>query len=363
LQMLGFYQEQMLNLNQRLETYLNRVKLLDEENAKLTKEIQTLRRNHRGNHEQQKFLDEELRCARREVDTMWKERVYAEVDVARLTEELQTLDLQLQRETQAHIEANAKVNQSRRELEEEHRAQIWLTEKVNQLEHEMKSLIQTHQEEVANMEAMLMQTKVMPTMRPAVQQGPTLLELGEEYNQRAARAWQEAAEAYQGQLTRLEGSVNETRQRLIQVNKEKSESVLKLQNLDRELLGLQDLREHLEGTVNQQKESHCRDIQMLQVKALERERHTLAQKMDQLLQENRGLVQMKMSLSLEVATYRFVTSSRETPLCKSSLETFTAKVIKLHIVHYLVRVFINLSTSLLYHSTFFLVHFVIVSFV
>uniref|UniRef100_A0A3B3ZAH7 IF rod domain-containing protein n=1 Tax=Periophthalmus magnuspinnatus TaxID=409849 RepID=A0A3B3ZAH7_9GOBI len=298
--------EQMLNLNQRLETYLNRVKLLDEENAKLTKEIQTLRRNHRGNHEQQKFLDEELRCARREVDTMWKERVYAEVDVARLTEELQTLDLQLQRETQAHIEANAKVNQSRRELEEEHRAQIWLTEKVNQLEHEMKSLIQTHQEEVANMEAMLMQTKVMPTMRPAVQQGPTLLELGEEYNQRAARAWQEAAEAYQGQLTRLEGSVNETRQRLIQVNKEKSESVLKLQNLDRELLGLQDLREHLEGTVNQQKESHCRDIQMLQVSTC----------LPSIIKLNR-LVQMKMSLSLEVATYRFVTC--EFPECLSGV--------------------------------------------
>ncbi|XP_033837312.1 nestin [Periophthalmus magnuspinnatus] len=329
----GGQREQMLNLNQRLETYLNRVKLLDEENAKLTKEIQTLRRNHRGNHEQQKFLDEELRCARREVDTMWKERVYAEVDVARLTEELQTLDLQLQRETQAHIEANAKVNQSRRELEEEHRAQIWLTEKVNQLEHEMKSLIQTHQEEVANMEAMLMQTKVMPTMRPAVQQGPTLLELGEEYNQRAARAWQEAAEAYQGQLTRLEGSVNETRQSLIQVNKEKSESVLKLQNLDRELLGLQDLREHLEGTVNQQKESHCRDIQMLQehLEALERERHTLAQKMDQLLQENRGLVQMKMSLSLEVATYRALLDNeslkRDTSLQKQPRNIYSKDVV------------------------------------
>ncbi|XP_020792022.2 nestin [Boleophthalmus pectinirostris] len=302
----GGEREQMLNLNQRLETYLNRVKLLDEENAKLAKEIQTLRRNHHGSQERRRFMDEELRCARREVDTMWKERVYAEVDVARLAEELQTLDLQLQRETQAHMETNAKVEKSRRELEEERRAQIWLTEKVNQLEHEMKSLIQTHQEEVANMEHMLMQTKVMPTTRPSVQQGPSLLELGEEYNLRAARAWQEAAEAYQGQLARLEESVNETRQRLVQVNKEKSESVMKLQNLDRELLGLQDLREHLESTVEQQRESHCRDIQMLQehLEALEREKYALTQKMDQLLQENRGLAQMKMSLNMEVATYR-----------------------------------------------------------
>ncbi|KAK7886958.1 hypothetical protein WMY93_026579 [Mugilogobius chulae] len=129
----GGEKEQMLNLNQRLETYLNRVKLLDEENAKLAKEIQTLRRNHHGNKERRKFFDEELRNAREEVEIVWKERVYAEVDVAKLSEELQNLDLQLQRETEAHIEANAKVNQSRKELEEERRAQMWLREKVNQL--------------------------------------------------------------------------------------------------------------------------------------------------------------------------------------------------------------------------------------
>ncbi|XP_072316517.1 nestin [Eucyclogobius newberryi] len=307
----GGEKEQMLNLNQRLETYLNRVKLLDEENTKLAKEIQMLRRNHHGHEERRRVLDEELWRAREEVDMVWKEKVYAEVDVAKLTKELQTLDLQLQRETQAQMEANAEADQSRRELEEERRAQIWLREKVSQLEHEVKSLIQTHQEEVANMEAVLMQTKVTPARRPAAQRGPNLLELGQEYNQRAARAWQEAAEAYQGQLARLEESMNETRQRLVQVNKEKSESVLKLQNLDREMLGLQDLREHLESTVDQRRESHCQDVQMLQehLEALEIEKHALNQKMDQLLQENRGLMQMKLSLSLEVATYRTLLDS------------------------------------------------------
>ncbi|KAJ0066461.1 hypothetical protein NL108_013234, partial [Boleophthalmus pectinirostris] len=40
------------------------------------------------------------------------------------------------------------------------------------------------------------------------------------------------------------------------------------------------------------------------LEALEREKYALTQKMDQLLQENRGLAQMKMSLNMEVATYR-----------------------------------------------------------
>uniref|UniRef100_A0A8C6S531 IF rod domain-containing protein n=1 Tax=Neogobius melanostomus TaxID=47308 RepID=A0A8C6S531_9GOBI len=303
--------EQMLNLNQRLETYLNRVKLLDEENAKLVREIQARREEHHFNLERRKFLDEELRSARLEVDEMWKQRVYAEADVARLSEELQSLDLELRKETQAQVEARAMAEQSRRELEEERRAQMWLREKVNQLESEMKSLIQSHQEEVAHVEALLMRPRDVrpPPAAAAFQHGPNLLELGQEYSQRAARAWQEAAQSYQGQLNRLEESVEETRQKLVRVNKEKSEGALKLQNLDRELLGLEEQRGHLEmqlccnQNIVQQTQTH-RSYLFSQSLDLEREKQALAQKMEQLLQENRGLVQMKMALNMEVATYR-----------------------------------------------------------
>ncbi|CAL9706158.1 unnamed protein product [Knipowitschia caucasica] len=307
----GGEKEQMLNLNRRLETYLNRVKLLDDENAKLAKEIQTLRRKHHGDQERRQFLDEQLLGAREEVELVWREKVFAEVDVARLSEELQTLDLQLQRETRAQVEASAKAEQSRRELEEERQAQVWLKEKVGELENEMKWLVQTHREEVSNMEATVVQTTVVQAARPVFQHGPSLLDLGQEYKERAERAWRDAAEAYQSQLTRLEESVSETRQRLVQVNREKSESVMKLQNLEREMMGLQDLREHLESTADRQRESHCHDVQRLQehLEALEREKQALTQRMEQLLQENRGLVQMKLSLSMEVATYRTLLDS------------------------------------------------------
>ncbi|KAK7886957.1 hypothetical protein WMY93_026578 [Mugilogobius chulae] len=93
-----------------------------------------------------------------------------------------------------------------------------------------------------------------------------------------------SSKAYQCQLTRLEDSVNETRQGLVQVNKEKSESVLKLQNLDREMMGLHELRSTGEHGRPAEGESLSR-CQMLQehLEALEREKHALAQKMEQLL--------------------------------------------------------------------------------
>lgn len=259
----------MLNLNRRLETYLSRVKLLEEENALLATELQALRRSNHGASAQMKGLEEELRQARLEVDATWRDRFHTEVEVGRLAEKLQALDLQRKTEAQARVEAKTKLEQSRKELEEEQRAQIWLREKVHQLENEMMHLIQTHQEDVANLEATMTHSRatVPPTLAPRGNQTTNLLQLGQEFSQRARRAWQEAAETYQGQLARLEESLNQARSRLTQVGQEKSESKLKLQALEKEIASAHDVRLHLEKTAAQQGAKYSQEIQQLQVRA------------------------------------------------------------------------------------------------
>uniref|UniRef100_A0A8C9ZCX4 IF rod domain-containing protein n=1 Tax=Sander lucioperca TaxID=283035 RepID=A0A8C9ZCX4_SANLU len=305
---LGDEKHQMLDLNRRLGSYLSRVKLLEEENATLAKEIQALRRSGHGASTRRQGLEEELRQARLEVDAAWRDRVHMELEVRRVTEELQTLDMLRRREAQAQVEAKKKMEQSRKELEEEQRAQIWLSEKVNQLENEMRHLIQTHQEDVAHLEATQL-TRSRATMPPTLaqrgKQAPNLLELGEEYSQRASRAWQEAAEAHQGQLERLEESLNQARSRLTQANQEKSESQLKLRALEKEMASVQDVRLHLEETAARQGDRYSQEIQQLQVRGLEAEKEELGQRIDHIVLENRGLLQQKMSLGLEVATYRY----------------------------------------------------------
>lgn len=257
----------MLSLNRRLETYLNRVKLLEEENSLLAKEIQFLRHNKHTDMTRRKGLEEELQQTRLEVDAAWRDRVHTELEVGRLTGELQALDLQRQKEAQAHLKAKTVLEQSRKELEEEQRAQIWLREKVNQLEHDMRILIQTHQDDVAYLEATLTHSRatVPPASAQRGKQTPNLLQLGHEYSQRATRAWQEAAEAYQGQLARLEESLNQARSRLTQVIKEKNESQMRLQALQKELTSAQSIRLHLEKTAAQQRDRHSHEIQQLQV--------------------------------------------------------------------------------------------------
>lgn len=273
----GEEKQQMLSLNRRLEAYLSRVKLLEEDNALLTKEIQTLRRSSHGALSRRKCLEEELRQARLEVDAAWRDKVHTEMEVCSLAEQLQALDLHRQREAQVHMKAKMKLQQSRKELEEEQRAQMWLSEKVSQLEHEMRHLVQTHQEDVAHLEATLAHSRATMPPAPGLRhnQIPNLQQLGQECSQRASRAWQEATEVYEGQLTRLEESLNQARGQLTQVGQEKQESQLKLQALRKEIISAQEVRQHLEKIMSQQGHKYSQEIQQLQVRPEHPELHTL----------------------------------------------------------------------------------------
>ncbi|KAK2909755.1 nestin [Channa argus] len=310
---LGEQKHEMLSLNRRLETYLNRVKLLEEENALLAQEIQAVRQSSHGAVTRRKGLEEELRRTRLEVDAAWRDRVHTELEIGKLTEEFQNLDLQIQKEAQAHARARAMLEQSRKELEEEQRAQIWLREKVNQLENEMKHLIQTHHEEVAHLETAITHQRVTvpPALAHRANHTPNVLQLGQEYTQMASRARQEVSEAYEGQLARLEESFDQTSGSLAKLKQEKSEAQLRIRALQKEIASAQDVRLHLEKTAAQQRDQHSQEIQQLQehMEGLEVEKEEVGQQIDHILHENRQLMQMKMSLSLEVQTYRALLDS------------------------------------------------------
>lgn len=258
----------MLNLNRRLEAYLNRVKVLEEENGLLSKEIKVLRCGNQAAVTRKKVLEEELRQVRLEMDAAWRDRADTVLEASRLIEELQALDLQRQREVQAQMKVEKKLEQSRNELEEEQRAQIWLREKVSQLEHEVKHRIQIHQEDVTHLETTLIHSRAImqPTMVQRDNEKATLFQLGEEYSQRATRAWQEAAEAYQGHLASLEESLQQVRIHMTQASQDKDESQLKLQCLRQEISSALDIKLHLENTVAQQGQKYIQGIQQIQVR-------------------------------------------------------------------------------------------------
>ncbi|KAJ7985568.1 hypothetical protein DPEC_G00353430 [Dallia pectoralis] len=293
----------MLNLNRRLETYLGRVRLLEEENELLRREIHALK----GSSQDGKMgLDHQLGLTRQEVQNACREKDLVELELQSLDEEIQTLGLQRQWVADAHEVVMKKLTESRKQMEEEKRAQVWLKGKVSQLEEQVQFQIQTHQADVANLTDALITPPLPPRPTRSSIQLPDLHELGVEYSQVAAGAWQDAAGLYQDQVNSLEEALGQAKDHLVQVGQEKKESQLQLRALRSELASAQDRQQYLERSVSQTQDKQTREIQNMQahLEVLEMEKEALGEQIDGLLIESRGLLQLKMSLGMEMAAYR-----------------------------------------------------------
>ncbi|XP_061103091.1 nestin [Conger conger] len=316
---LGSEKQQMLDLNKRLEMYLSRVKLLEEENELLKEEIHALQ----GSRKPQAWrgeLDGQLRRARGEVEAAWMERDRVELVVANLSEDLQTLQLRRQKEAATQAEVKKSLTESKKEMEEERRAQIWLREKVAQLEKELQFQLEIHQEEVSALQARLSHARPV-LMSPPHTEALHLQDLGQEYSQRASQVWQEAATAYQAQVKRLEDTLSQTRDHLGQVTQEKREGNLMVQCLAKDLDGARTRKKLLEQKLSQQRSSELKELELLQahLESLEGEKAKMSEQISDILDDRQSLLQLKMSLGMEVATYRALLDNESLRVDKPSI--------------------------------------------
>uniref|UniRef100_A0A8C2BR31 Nestin n=1 Tax=Cyprinus carpio TaxID=7962 RepID=A0A8C2BR31_CYPCA len=322
---------QMLELNQRLESYLGHVKLLEEENKLLREEIHTLKSSKEPSG-QRKAQEEALSQARRMLEEAWRKKDHVVLEVENLMEDIEVVSIQRQKAKNAKAEAQRKLMESRKELEEERRAQIWLREKAGQLEKDLLLQMQVHQENMETSQASLKQTKQV-LMAPHPTQTTSIPDLGQEYSHKAAQAWQEATNNYQRLVGRLEESLNQAKANMAKIHQEKRENQHQVQHLAKELESTKTKRQMLEKNVVQQREEHTQELQHLQaqVDALELEKDNLGQQIDSLMVDRQNLLQVKMSLGLEVATYRALLDSEglrtDRPTTKKTSSAFFLDVL------------------------------------
>lgn len=265
---LGQEKHQMLDLNRRLESYLGRVKFLEEENQLLQEEILMLRKKREPQAQQRRALEAALMEAREELEQAWREKDKVEVQLGNLSEELQMVGLQRQKVAAARAEAQGQLAESRKELEEERRAQIWLRDKAAQLENDLHIQTQCHQDDVMVLKASVAQARPLQAAPLLYTQTHTqsFCDLGQEYSQKAAQAWREASEAYQRQAERLEESLGQAKARLGQITQDRRENQMKLHSLAKDLEAARTKKEMLERRSAQQKDRQSQEISQLQVR-------------------------------------------------------------------------------------------------
>ncbi|XP_026951113.1 nestin [Sagmatias obliquidens] len=299
---LGEESFQMWELNRRLEAYLARVKALEEQNELLSAELGGLRAQA-GDASWRARADDELAALRALVDQRWREKRAAEVARDNLEEEVEGVATRCQQLRLARERTAEETARSRRAVEAEKCAQAWLSTQAAELERELEALRAAHEEERAGLNA---QAACAPR-GPAPPRGPPVpAPEVEELALRLGEAWRGAVRGYQERVAHMETSLGQARERLGHALQGAREGRLKLQQLQAERSGLQERRAALEQRLEGRWQERLRATEQFQlsVEALEQEKQGLQSQIAQVLEGRQQLAHLKMSLSLEVATYR-----------------------------------------------------------
>ncbi|CAO2598679.1 Nes [Lemmus lemmus] len=294
---------QLWELNRRLEAYLTRVKTLEEQNQLLSAELGGLRAQS-GDASWRARADDELAALRVLVDQRWREKHEAEVQRDNLAEELEGVAGRCQQVRLARDRTCEEVACTRRALEAEKSAQGWLSTRAAELERELEAVRAAHEEERAHLNA---QAACAPLRLAAPPRGPPARAPEvEELARRLGEAWRGAVRDYQERVAHMENSLGQARERLGRAMKGAREGRLELLQLQAERDGLQERREALEQRLEGRWQDRLRATEKFQlaVDALEQEKQGLQSQIAQILEGGQQLAHLKLSLSLEVATYR-----------------------------------------------------------
>ncbi|XP_018619548.2 synemin-like [Scleropages formosus] len=298
---------QLQELNHRLGQYLSRVKQLEQENSVLIAEINATR--HARGAEWEKQYKAEVRELRSAVGQLALDMSKAEVQRDKLRREAQLLEALLRQESGLRRDIDGELGGCKAQLQQSHVDNVALEERLLALENEYVRLEDEHGHEMARLREALLFRGAPAALAP----GPSChalpavtVEEVERYALGLSDSCAETFEMYCRRVQELEECVRADEAKLQELEREKMRYAAELEELrcraEQESRAQPRLEEQL-ASLRERAEVELEHYQVM-IEELEQERILLANAIAEKLKEHQELMQVKIGLALEVATYR-----------------------------------------------------------
>ncbi|XP_068606507.1 glial fibrillary acidic protein [Brachionichthys hirsutus] len=303
---------EMMGLNDRFASFIEKVRMLEQQNKVLVAELNQLKGKEPSRLGD--IYQEELRELRRQVDGLTTGKARLEIERDNLAADLATLKQRLQEEIGLRQDAENNLNAYRQDVDEASLNRVQLERKIEALQDEISFLRKTHEEELRELQEQIVAQQVhvdLDVSKPDLT--AALRDIRTQYETVASSNMQETEEWYRSKFADLTDAANRNGEALRQAKQEANGHRRQIQALSCDLESLRGANESLERQLREMEDRFSTETTGYQdtVNHLEEEIRALKEEMARHLQEYQDLLNVKLALDIEIATYRKLLEGEE----------------------------------------------------